>query len=213
MIKPILIKVKRCNICIGDVTKKNNKLYDPPMNKRGCRYLTKDEPIDYIADIILVDMKQTFKKGDKLTHLVVNEVHTVKEDRGSMIVTTYDIPEFQSKGEDWSGKELGYFKEQIIAHSSKVENYGNNIPRLSEQAIELLVDYYNEHGQMPESVNLLKNQHSQEIVDLVINLKENITKRLYTEEEVKSFGMFLGNNLKKNENRTIEELFTEWFEN
>lgn len=32
----------------------------------------------------------------------------------------------------------------------------------------------------------------------------------YTEEDIKNFGLWLGDNLRKNKNRTIDELFDEW---
>lgn len=44
-------------------------------------------------------------------------------------------------------------------------------------------------------------------------LNESISKRsddLYSEEDMKNFGLWLGNNFKKNKNKSIDDLFNDF---
>lgn len=69
------------------------------------------------VDLFLTYLNQDFERGEELTHRITGEKHTFVRWEGSMLVTHYETE--IGSGEDWTGKNLLQFNEQIIATSNK----------------------------------------------------------------------------------------------
>lgn len=124
-------------------------------------------------------------------------------------------------------KHLKRFNE---SNNSKISQFTQEFKALVnydeyEQGYEM-IDILSEVGDLCNKYNMTSDDLKQVIdngddVDNIIRIlydetlqseaeSENSLNKEYTEDDVKDFGLWLGDNIKKFRNRTIDELFDEW---
>jgi hypothetical protein len=151
MIKPILIKSD--NDYSGlEIDTENGHI----LSRESYSYCCKNP-----YDIILINTEAKIKEGDLICLKLMGKNEQIGTYSYDIKHKTHDL--ITLCGSHYPYSTLEYF-DKVIASTNK----NHNLPKLSDQSIKLLIDYYDEYKNMPESVDQKYKELLFDFVDIII---------------------------------------------